>query len=152
MRRGRESNPRREPSWQRRWHGKSHPNALGEIWILIRRMCALVYVAESFQITKWLCRIDPAELVEIAGKIAAQQNFPRHRRRFGIHPGMHENGRRTVGCQCVVKARMLTDVINLVNIVEKDPADISQRRVCAVNIDVFLTLAISGADTNHVAL
>ena len=45
---GLESNTRSEPSWLRRWHGKSHPNAPGEIWILICRMCALVYVAESF--------------------------------------------------------------------------------------------------------
>jgi len=44
------------------------------------------------------------------------------------------------------------DFVNLLNIVEKDPADISQRRVRAVNIDVFLRLAISCADTDHVAL
>ncbi|KAG0505842.1 MAG: hypothetical protein Udaeo_08080 [Candidatus Udaeobacter sp.] len=47
---------------------------------------------------------------------------------------------------------MLMDFVNLLNIVEKDPADISQRRVRAVNIDVFLRLAISCADTDHVAL
>ena len=31
---------------------------------------------------------------------------------------MHENGRRAVRCQRVVKARMFTDVVNLLNIVE----------------------------------
>ena len=65
---------------------------------------------------------------------------------------MHENDGRAVGRERVVELRLPAYVVHSFDIVEKNTADVPERRARAVNVNVFLRLPIGCADADHVAL
>ncbi len=65
---------------------------------------------------------------------------------------MRENAGRAIGRHCIVKAWMYTHVVYRPDIVEKDLPDGSLPRTHAVDVNVFLRLAISCTDTDYITL
>ena len=65
---------------------------------------------------------------------------------------MHQNTGRAVGRQRVVIARSVAQIIDRLYVIEKDPADVLERRARPVDIDVLLGLAIGRPHADHIAL
>src|SRR5438034_6250182 len=65
---------------------------------------------------------------------------------------MEQDARCAVSRERVVIGRPLVQFIYCLNVVEKNPTYVFERRASPIDVNVFLGLAISRAHANHVAL
>src|SRR5215470_9763402 len=108
-------------SWQ------AHPDTPGEFGLLVRILRRYVDVAASLELRDGQAPVQAAPLVDVLRRIAPEEHLPGVGNVAGVHRRVGEDHRGAIGGQGVVEAGVLSQLLDIAHVVEKDSPTVLDR-------------------------